>query len=286
MRVRTSRLRSLSRGIVSSPLGAPRLTPQQCAVVTQRTDGADPGVCPPLPRSGPRLGRSLERLGADRRHPQCPGRRVVSRYFRRPIFQSLPLPEVRVISRVVGLVGAMLCMASSGNAQAPAHEDHPAHGAGLGELGKVTFPVSCAPEAGRRFETAMGALHSFWWEEGDAAFKRVLEPDAKCAMAYWGVAMNAWGNPFAGGPAEPALARGAEAAAKASSMSAKTARERGFIAAVAALYRDADKTPNAVRLQAYADTMARVYRVFPKDVEVAIYHALALIATAPKTDTT
>jgi len=29
-----------------------------------------------------------------------------------------------------------------------------------------------------------------------------------------------------------------------------------------------------------------VYREFPKDVEVAIYHALALIATAPKTDTT
>ncbi len=187
---------------------------------------------------------------------------------------------------IAAAFGAMLALASAGNAQAPAHDDHGAHGPGLGELGKVTFPVSCAPEAGRRFETAMGALHSFWWEEGDAAFRRVLEPDAGCAMAYWGVAMNAWGNPFAGGPAEPALSRGAEAAAKASSLSAKTARERGFIAAAAALYRDAAKTSNAVRLQAYADTMARVYRDFPKDTEVSIYHALALIATAPKTDTT
>jgi len=51
-----------------SPLSAPRASPQQRAAVTQRTDDTDPGVCPPLPRTGPRLGRSHERLGADRRH--------------------------------------------------------------------------------------------------------------------------------------------------------------------------------------------------------------------------
>jgi hypothetical protein len=132
----------------------------------------------------------------------------------------------------------------------------------------------------------MGALHSFWWEEGDAAFNRVLEVESDCAMAYWGLAMNAWGNPFAGGPTGPALSRGADAAATAWSLYPDSRRERGFIAAVAALYRDPEATPNAVRLQAYADTMARVYRSYPKDTEVAIYYALALIATAPKTDTT
>jgi hypothetical protein len=193
-----------------------------------------------------------------------------------------------VRSLVVGAltVGALMAAAPSGHAQEPGHADHQAHGLGLGKLGKVTFPVSCRAEAGRRFERAMAALHSFWWEEGDAAFSRVLESDPDCAMAYWGLAMNAWGNPFAGGPTGAALPRGAEAAAKASSLSAKTARERGFIAAVAALYRDADQTSNAARLQAYADTMARVYRDLPRDTEVAIYYALALIATAPKTDTT
>jgi hypothetical protein len=132
----------------------------------------------------------------------------------------------------------------------------------------------------------MAVLHSFWWEEGDAAFNRVLEAESDCAMAYWGLAMNAWGNPFVGGPTGPALARGAEAAAMAWSLYPDSRRERGFIAAVAALYRDPDATPNAVRLQAYADTMVRVYRDFPKDTEVAIFYALALIATAPKTDTT
>ena len=55
---------------------------------------------------------------------------------------------------------------------------------------------------------------------------------------------------------------------------------------MAALYRDPESTPNAARLQAYADTMARLYRDYPKDTEVAIFYALALDATAPKTDTT
>ena len=182
--------------------------------------------------------------------------------------------------------GAVLAVAAAGNAQAPAHDDHAGHGRGLGKLGKVTFPISCAPEAGRRFERAMAVLHSFWWEEGDAAFNRVLEAESDCAMAYWGLAMNAWGNPFAGGPTGPALSRGAEAAATAWSLYPDSRRERGFIAAVAALYRDAEIIPNSVRLQAYADTMARLARDFPKDTEVAIYYALSLIATAPKTDTT
>ena len=157
----------------------------------------------------------------------------------------------------------------------------------VGRLGRVVFPVSCNPAAQKRFEHAMAVLHSFWWEEGDRAFGDVLAADSTCAMAHWGMAINAWGNPFAGGPSTPAgLARGAAAAARASALPARTARERGFVAAAAALYHDAGSTPNPVRLKAYADTMARLYREFPKDVEVAIIYALGQVATAPKTDTT
>jgi hypothetical protein len=163
--------------------------------------------------------------------------------------------------------------------------DHP-HGRELGKLGRVAFPVSCAPEARPRFEHAMAVLHSFWWEEGNNAFGAVLAADSTCAMAHWGLALNAWGNPFAGGPTGAALTKGARAAARASALPAPTPRERGFIAATAALYRDAERTPSAVRLQAYADTMARLYRDFPRDLEIAIYYALSQVATAPRTDTT
>src|SRR4051812_34801764 len=156
----------------------------------------------------------------------------------------------------------------------------------VGRLGRVAFPVSCTPAAQQKFEHAMAVLHSFWWEEGDRAFGDVLAADSSCTMAYWGIALNAWGNPFAGGPSGDGLAKGSEAAARASALPVRTARERGFVAASAALYRDAEPTPNSARLQSYADTMARLYRQFPKDVEVAIYYALSQLATAPKTDTT
>ena len=43
--------------------------PPAVHAVTPRNDDTDPGVFPPLPHTGLRLGRSLERLGVDRRHP-------------------------------------------------------------------------------------------------------------------------------------------------------------------------------------------------------------------------
>jgi hypothetical protein len=160
------------------------------------------------------------------------------------------------------------------------------HSHQVGKLGRVAFPVSCTPVAQQRFEHAMAVLHSFWWEEGDRAFGDVLKADSTCTMAYWGIALNAWGNPFAGGPSGPGLAKGTNAAERAATLPVRTERERGFVAAVGALYRDAESTPNAARLQAYADTMARLHRQFPRDVEVTIYYALSQLATAPRTDTT
>jgi hypothetical protein len=182
-----------------------------------------------------------------------------------------------------GILVTVFLLGFAPSAQAQQHETHD-HSSG--RLGRVKFPVSCAPQAQERFERAMAVLHSFWWEEAPAAFNWVLQADPKCAMAYWGLAMNAWGNPFAGGPTGDNLTRGVEAAQKAAWLPVRTPRESGLISAVSALYRDAATTSNAARLQAYADTMARLYRDFPEDTEVATYHALALVATAPKTDTT
>jgi hypothetical protein len=188
------------------------------------------------------------------------------------------------MSRTAVLALGLVIASSPGAARVSAqeHEQH-AH---LGRLGRVSFPVSCTAEARRRFEEAMAVLHSFWWEAGDRAFGAVLAADSTCAMAHWGLALNAWGNPFAGGPTGPTLAQGIEAAARAASRPLPTPREQGFVNAVAALYHRAPATSNAERLQAYADTLARLHRDFPDDVEVTIYHALALVATAPRTDTT
>jgi hypothetical protein len=163
-----------------------------------------------------------------------------------------------------------------------AQADHAHHAE---HLGRVVFPTSCRPEAQQRFERAMALLHSFWWEESPRAFHAVAAADSSCALAYWGLALSLWGNPFTSGPAGATLRAGAAAAARGLALGAPTARERGFLAAACALYRDAAAVPNPHRLQAYADTLARVYRDFPTDPEVAMYYALSLVATASPTDT-
>jgi len=165
-------------------------------------------------------------------------------------------------------------------------QEHEHAGARGEQLGKVVFATSCRPEAQTRFEHAMALLHSFWWEEGSRAFRAVAVADSTCALAYWGLALNYWGNPFVGGPSGDDLRQGAVAAVRALALGAPTARERGFLAATGALYRDHETTPNSRRLLAYSDTLARVYRDFPDDPEVAIYYALSLVATASPTDTT
>jgi tetratricopeptide (TPR) repeat protein len=179
----------------------------------------------------------------------------------------------------VARIAAFLAVAAVPALSAQGHD----HGQ---QLGRVHFPVSCSAQAQQRFDHAMAVLHSFWWEEGPRAFRAVLAADSTCAMAHWGLALNTWGNPFAGGPGNAGLPAGAEAAARAVALGGRTPRERGFIAAAAALYRDHASTGNAARLRAYADTMARLYRDVPNDPEIAIYYALSLVATASATDTT
>src|SRR5213593_104708 len=170
---------------------------------------------------------------------------------------------------------------------APARAQEHEHGGAHGEqLGRVVFATSCRPDAQAQFERAMALLHSFWWEEGARAFRAVTAADSTCAMGYWGLALTYWGNPFVGGPVGDNLREGAATAARALALGAPTAREQGFLAAGGALYRDYETTSNPRRLQAYSDTLARVYRDFPADPEVAIYYALSLVATASPTDTT
>ena len=66
--------------------------------------------------------------------------------------------------------------------------------------------------------------------------------DPSCGIAYWGMALGSWGNPFAAGQKAPAQIRqGQDAIERANRAGAKTERERGYIAAVAELYRDPDR---------------------------------------------
>jgi hypothetical protein len=157
--------------------------------------------------------------------------------------------------------------------------------AGADAAGSVHFPVSCAAAVQPQFDHAVALLHSFWYEEAVKAFGAVAAADRSCAMAQWGIAMS-WWYPLWYPPSEKALWAGSSAAAQAQTLGAKTERERGYIDAITAFYKDFATRDHRTRALAYAQAMAQLHERFPEDREAAMFYALALDATALPTDKT
>jgi hypothetical protein len=154
-------------------------------------------------------------------------------------------------------------------------------------LGKVRFPTSCAPQVQAEFERGVAMLHSYWFVYARKTFEGVLQHDPNCAMAYWGVAMDLLGNTLAALPPSRANAEAAWAALeKARAIGRTTQRERDWIEALSAYYRDYDKVPVDARLAAYSSAMEQMTQRYPDDYEAQVIYALTLQATAPKADLT
>jgi hypothetical protein len=196
-------------------------------------------------------------------------------------------PPRSELTRLLG-VAALVGLAALPAAAQERH-DH-AHGPGE-KLGTVDFAVSCAPAVRPAFQRAVALLHSFAYEESERAFGDVLAADPACAMAHWGVAMTlfhpiwAAANPTAA-PSAAELARGLEEVRKAQTPGPPTAREKDYVAAVAAFYEDSGRLDHAARAQAFARAMAQVHARYPQDKEAAIFYGLALLGTAAPTDKT
>ncbi|HEY9384883.1 MAG TPA: hypothetical protein VIP80_15345, partial [Gemmatimonadales bacterium] len=153
--------------------------------------------------------------------------------------------------------------------------------------GTVRFATSCAVAARPLFNRATALLHSFGFSQAADSFNAVLRADPRCAMAWWGLALTAWGNPFAAGLKAPAqLQRGLAAVRRARATGAPTERERGYIEAVARLYERADSVDQRTRLLAYRDAMAELAAREPADTEAQIFHALAQAVSADPADKT
>ena len=159
-------------------------------------------------------------------------------------------------------------------------------GAAQEKLGTVHFDTSCNPAVGGDFDRAVALLHSFEYRFALDTFNKVLQHDPSCAVAYWGIALSHWGNPFAGMKAGPPLERGRAAAEKGLATGNPTPRERAYIAAAAELFKDAEKVPHRERALAYARAMDALQRNFSEDLEARIFYALALNQTALPTDKT
>ena len=151
--------------------------------------------------------------------------------------------------------------------------------------GEVNFQISCGPAVQETFKEAVWTLHSFWYPEALKGFTAVTEAEPGCAMGYWGIAMSHW-YPLWFPPSPAALKAGAEAVEKAVAAGPKTEREKDYIAAIAAFYRDSDKLDHQTRAVAYEKAMEQVYLRYPEDREAAVFYGLALNASALPTDKT
>src|SRR5262245_50546331 len=114
-------------------------------------------------------------------------------------------------------------------------------------LGTVHFATSCNEAAQRRFDRGMRYQHSFWYRQSKTIFEEVLNADAECAIAYWGIALSLLYNPHAPPPPE-SLPLGLAALQKGKTLGAKTQRERDYIDALLTFYTDYDKIDHRTRV--------------------------------------
>lgn len=164
-------------------------------------------------------------------------------------------------------------------------QDHQ-HGSGE-KLGSVNFATSCSPLAQTAFNRGVALLHSFQFSSAVEAFNAVLAQDPSCAIAYWGISLSDWSNPFAPGLKDASqLQLGRDAAERGRGVGAKTERERGYLKAVATLYADFPTSPQRTRLLAYCDAMGELASQYPDDHEAQIFYALALAASEDPEDKT
>src|SRR5262245_50737073 len=157
----------------------------------------------------------------------------------------------------------------------------------IGPLGKVTFLTSCDPKVQASFERAVAMLHSFWYSAGEQTFRDVLKADPQCAIATWGIASIIMSNPLAGQGASPKGAESAQAAIdEGRRIGAKTERERDYIEAVAAYYKDFASRPEKNRQATRAKAYEALAQRYPNDDEAQIFAALYLAGTQQQSDQT
>jgi len=151
------------------------------------------------------------------------------------------------------------------------------------KLGVVKFPTSCSASVQKDFERAMALLHSFAYSAAEKAFRDVANADPKCAMAHWGIAMTyfhpLWPPPLP----EENVARGREEIERARQLGGSD-REREFIESLSFIYAKADSLPYNDRANRYTEAMGKLAERNPDDAECQVFYALALLATAPPTD--
>lgn len=154
-----------------------------------------------------------------------------------------------------------------------------AHAVGANEVGTIHFSTSTvSAEAQAHFLRGATILHSFGWKQAIAEFKKAQAADPDFALAYWGESL-CYNHPLM-----PEMDRQTPQGVlnklgptlDARLAKALTAREKGFLLAVEALFFGEGDIK--ARRTAYMEAMRDLYEAHPNDDEVASFYALSLIS--------
>jgi tetratricopeptide (TPR) repeat protein len=178
------------------------------------------------------------------------------------------------------LLALVLCVVPLAISQEEHHHEMTAE-----EVGSVHFLTSCRLDLTDPFNRSVAMLHSFQYEQARQAFTEISERDPQCAMAQWGVAMSHYHGMWDNGDTAAGRLALNQARQTAAGNAKTTPRENAYIDALAEIYREDGKDAYA-HSQAFELKMGALQAANPQDDEAAIFHALSLAITAPKTDKT
>lgn len=144
-------------------------------------------------------------------------------------------------------------------------------------LGQAHMQTSCSPAVTAKFDRALALLHNFWYARALEGFEEVLAVDADCAIAYWGAAMT-YNHPFWDAPSSLDEVTAWALVQKGLTARERSPREKLYLDAVAALFKDSGVGSKEVRDEDYREAMAVAYARFPDD-ETKLFYGLAILGT-------
>jgi len=146
-------------------------------------------------------------------------------------------------------------------------------------LGRIAFPNSGPAEAQPAFLRGVLLLHSFEYEDAAEAFREAQEVAPDFALAYWGEALTHSHPIWHEENPEQARAVLARLAPDAAGRAAKAGdeRERALLASLEVLFSGGARSERA---QAYCEAIGALSARHPDDLELAAFHALAILGTA------
>jgi hypothetical protein len=140
--------------------------------------------------------------------------------------------------------------------------------------------TSCSAAISDEFDRALALLHNFWYVRALERFNQVAKSDPECGMAYWGAAMT-YNHPFWDPPSQADEAAAWGLVLQGMAAKETSPREKLYLTAVAALYKDAGAGVKSRRDQNYRAAMAALYASYPDD-ETKLFYGLSILGAIPE----